>query len=593
MPRILCVILCICLLCGCWEKSAPSREEASSPAQSVSAPEAKRKKVESTWEYRVSQRTYYRFRTVEPDWTADAAAFPPGFVEAATAAVYAQYPAKSCGLTRGYLYDFDGDGRQEAVLVLFAPIDDMDWFHGDSHFVYVNGDGKAQFLMSGCDIEGHDPPRTVFEYSESKMQSQIIQYPGFCHLLVKSGTTTMAGGSFYTVYIPSGNRMEEGFTDYYPHHQAEDVFFCGTGPQGLGPRYTFWDIERRRYCDVYGQPMPVADFQRLLGQEAFSEALPEYCEEYGFTLNSIKDVMVIGNMYYRVHMSEKGEGDKKIQGQMTLIRNGDGTWERISQGVMDFDVRVQGENYASDVDIAAAQRDAVSTPVGFDAIDVEQIDLASLPTEGYNLADLPSDAQILLWAELPEEDIALYIENQHGGVLLRRGSRLEKFNWSASYDRFPSLEYADYDGDGEKELSVIMNVGHGTYLNVHELHIVQFRQDGRMTDFPMRERLYQEDLQKQLQLTIDPGGDSGRLHLGDQEVSFRFQEPVAKEVSEQLYAPRIGQMMYFSQNGGRLAAEFMVFIGPWPQCPATIKVDIVFSDGEFQLANPVLEPAET
>lgn len=599
MRRALCLFLCLCLLSGCTggEGSSAIQPESQVPdtPQAEEAPPPE-EESEPVWEYRVSDRPYYRFKNVEPDWTADAAAFPAEFVEAAANAVYEQYPAKSCTLTKGFLYDLNNDGRQEAIFLLYAPVDDMDWYHGDSHFVYVNADGSAQFLMSGLNTgAGYDLPPALFHVQEATMQCRIIQYPGFNHVFVKSGTGTMASGSFFTVYLPQGGILKEGFSDNYPSFRQEDVFFVSTGPQGLGPRFTFWNIEEQAYCDVGGQWMPPSFFVQLMGEATFMKLLPEeWRVQDGFTADDIKSVEAFGKLYYRVRLQKQDRGE-----QLTFLRDvNNGDWAVHSIHPMDYDVRASEEAYVTDVDIGAALREAVSTPAGFDAIDTSQIDIASLPTElepvCYNLLPiLPTERPFLLYEEIPEYGISIYFETKFYSTLIRYGEHLEKFPWRYSYSERPCVEFADYDEDGEKELSVALPIGRGSGLSLRQLHIVKFGKDGQMTDYQLPESLYL-DLQERLQVAYDPAIGAGRMQFDNQEILITEDEYLDKECLEANdLRIVIGDIIRFQQNGDQLDAEFDIAIYGgtcgMPIYVAALTADVVFQNGLFSLDNITLQ----
>ena len=79
-----------------------------------------------------------------------------------------------------------------------------------------------------------------------------------------------------------------------------------------------------------------------------------------------------------------------------------------------------------------------------------------------------------LWAKIPSENIYLYGVQPDGYILYQDGFGTY-FNWQGITPRriLPELKYADFDGDGEKEVAVALCVVTGTGFQQMELHVLE------------------------------------------------------------------------------------------------------------------------
>ncbi len=220
-----------------------------------------------TWP--ASERTFYRFFVQPMTWGDDANAFAE-VLDAAAQAVRQTLLAPELRFTRGIWYDFDGDGRQEALVQLYGLFTDKRnvFLHGDSHMVYINAEGQAQYLYAA---------------NAENIECRLLRYPGFCHIHLTGGNQTMAGGSISYIYIPHQDHLVEGYTDYGTT-LGTGVFVVGRGPQGIGPRYTFFSPELGQYCDVgYQDISPQEAWDLLQDSPALTKEsswLGEWLQEY-------------------------------------------------------------------------------------------------------------------------------------------------------------------------------------------------------------------------------------------------------------------------------------------------------------------------
>lgn len=82
-----------------------------------------------------------------------------------------------------------------------------------------------------------------------------------------------------------------------------------------------------------------------------------------------------------------------------------------------------------------------------------------------------------LYAMLKSENIYLYGVYPYGMVLYQNGNGTY-FDWPGLTPRciLPELSYLDYNGDGKKELAVILYCGSGTSVSEMDLHILEINQ---------------------------------------------------------------------------------------------------------------------
>lgn len=146
--------------------------------------------------------------------------------------------------------------------------------------------------------------------------------------------------------------------------------------------------------------------------------------------------------------------------------------------------------------------------------------LEDLPT---TLFDIPDAYQDPIWliAELPEEDIAVYFEEETGRSWLRYGSSLQKLEIVGGLPMTPrklppELYFQDLDGDGEKELAMIHNSDSGTGVSVWSLTVFEWDEEGKVwAAYPSR---LEENVIRDFQT-----GHTLTRHLDENYVTVDFQ----------------------------------------------------------------------
>jgi len=88
------------------------------------------------------------------------------------------------------------------------------------------------------------------------------------------------------------------------------------------------------------------------------------------------------------------------------------------------------------------------------------------------------DTSLFILAELPGEDIVLYgmkdKDGIYGNVAIRSGEAINYYPWSFYAGMHDAvMSYQDYDGDGVKELAVLLYFGGGTGFSVDQLFMLE------------------------------------------------------------------------------------------------------------------------
>lgn len=114
--------------------------------------------------------------------------------------------------------------------------------------------------------------------------------------------------------------------------------------------------------------------------------------------------------------------------------------------------------------------------------------LEDLPTRVVSPGTPEDEADIWLLAELPDDKIAVYYEQETNRSWLRYGEVLQALDTGGRLVitprmLLPELYFQDLDGDGEKELAMIYNSDSGTGVSVWDLLVCEW--DGqKWTDYP-------------------------------------------------------------------------------------------------------------
>lgn len=235
----------------------------------------------------------------------------------------------------GYYEDFDGDGRQEGIIVLNMP-DYLNKYNFVGYlrqiFILVSSDGQAQIFDDYCG-----------------QSLYIIRYPGFCHFGIHYTEGAAASNEFAIFSVRDGQvRLE--LADNLPpvyasiYEPMEKPWYGNMlmefhRAQMDVLRFAFWDTEAQGYSSPAPEKLPPEAFLELyrpedlrgpdgLSWEELKARDPEWVKEiqenYGgpyYEGDAIEAVWVYGNAFFEV--TPKGGS---FANAMLYLRAPDGVW---------------------------------------------------------------------------------------------------------------------------------------------------------------------------------------------------------------------------------------------------------------------------
>lgn len=216
------------------------------------------------------------------------------------------------------------------------------------------------------------------------------------------------------------------------------------------------------------------------------------------------------------------------------------------------------------------------------------IPLTDLPQEMVDPAQWSDDPQdIYLLAQLVEDDIYLYGMNDNAHVLLRQGEQRALLEWQYLTPRLilPEMKFADFDGDGGKELAVILYTGSGTGISIEELHIVTW-QGNTATDHCYQAQDYQKEMLEQVKWLYDAENSKATLHCGYLDVYLTEQAGSHYDEVEGLAA--FGDQVDFEvTENDKIKVKFAVGLSRtgWdmPDYIGEITAQVVYRNGKFAI----------
>ena len=155
----------------------------------------------------------------------------------------------------GVVFDFDGDGKKEAFILMTIPDAENTFGYTNDCAVYVNSSGEAQLLTSG--VDGY---------------IRLIKYDGFAHAALSFGCNNIT--TFSEIYGSENGKAEL-------LHQAsfigdkKGLAMCESAPQAFGNWLVIWDNIDKAYREIAADEAPEG-----LAEEIYSSPLLDDIKEY-------------------------------------------------------------------------------------------------------------------------------------------------------------------------------------------------------------------------------------------------------------------------------------------------------------------------
>ena len=208
---------------------------------------------------------------------------------------------------------------------------------------------------------------------------------------------------------------------------------------------------------------------------------------------------------------------------------------------------------------------------------------------GTVIAGEDDDSDFPLYAYISPENIFLYGVKSGGWILYHNG-KSASFDWPGLTPRFilPELLYHDFDGDGKRDLAVILCVGSGSGVSIMDLHILTNKGTEESPDYADH-ALLGEDVDEWLdeKISLAPGRNNEyRLDFCGKSYTVKLDVDLSEigEVTDVGY----GDIVSFSFEGGRIKTTIAVgasFEGMVLEYFGDIEADVVFDGKRFKLEN--------
>ncbi|MDE6709682.1 MAG: YgdI/YgdR family lipoprotein, partial [Oscillospiraceae bacterium] len=243
--------------------------------------------------------------------------------------------------------------------------------------------------------------------------------------------------------------------------------------------------------------------------------------------------------YARVSVSEDGQTLFWITDDQTDRYNRLTAEQAAAMGIPEYDPAAYEETEANSEagDITGNETGMVSenaeegAPVVNSNLDLsEDIDVSNfnfdrsvtLASENVEIDKTP----VLLW-ESEDGEFAvygIYLYGKEPYIFIEHDGVIDTFEqaWNTPRRILPIAAYADYDGDGEKELAVSYYVGSGTGVSIEELVIYEKDSDGHFTEH--RFEAPEDILNEKLTVEIDEENTSVNFTFDGKSITKNYGE---------------------------------------------------------------------
>lgn len=361
-------------------------------------------------------------------------------------------------LSAAYPADYDGDGKEEAFIILNMPMMINNRQIIESYVIFSNSDGKMTML--------DNYPAWVL------CPARLIDYGKVKHIVI-GGDGSAGAESVNTLYGVQNGECISLYCERVGYYK-ENCFLATYGWQGGGD-FMYYDTVKQKYCNIYSDSVPLEKIKEMDKDNVFEEYYKRY-EEDGYIFFDL-----IGGKYYCVSCGPMDTGVIYTYENGKFVRQ-EHCYARASR----YGTRV-------DIDKALAEMKPVSDPIspvskGSEFIDFEftenyqgTADIGGLADKAVNYI---KDGYFCETAnkyanEFSDEKFAAYFDSD--------GNIVPKF-----LTAYPN----DYDGDGKTETFIIVEMPY--YMGRSEIAVINdylifADSDGNVE---MQNRFYNFDPQK-------------------------------------------------------------------------------------------------
>ncbi|WP_238652417.1 stalk domain-containing protein [Paenibacillus piscarius] len=248
---------------------------------------------------------------------------------------------------------------------------------------------------------------------------------------------------------------------------------------------------------------------------------------------------------------------------------------------------------AGRVYIAAATLDSLTGAVtelkpGGSRVTVTPGDLSTtvrVPTEP--LAVAGNNSKVKLYAALKDG-------NSYKGFILEANGKKQRFNWTVprDYSHPPQLFYADVDGDGKPEATVVFTVGTGTSLVAQEVHVVKPEQ-GKEISVPAADEAARAAVSSSI--VLDQKDVLLKLELQGpvpSKVTLRIPDRAEDGLTYFGSKAAIGAVTYYTVENNKLLADTSLMVG-MTESVGTLKLEYKAGKTGMELGAIAFEPEDT
>lgn len=192
-------------------------------------------------------------------------------------------------------------------------------------------------------------------------------------------------------------------------------------------------------------------------------------------------------------------------------------------------------------------------------------------------------------AEIPENDIFIYAMEGTDNVIIEHDGVADIFRnqyWLTPRRILPTAAYADYDGDGEKELAVSYYVGSGTGMSIRELVIYEKDSGGHLAEhkFKAPEDILNEKLtavEIDEENTIVSFTFDGKIFKADYSEGMDITKDFISRYDAEF---RFGDIVSYSFEDNKIVMNAGLGLMT-VYYPVNVAAEVNYKNGEFTLTN--------